>query len=45
MGDYTEKEKAEAWPNITRTVQEYNKDLIEQWTKELDDIPTFVRFP
>ena len=42
MGVYTEKEKAEAWSGFAKTVQTYSDELIELWTKELDDIPTFV---
>ena len=43
VGEYSEKEKAEAWPKIAKMVEDYSEDLIEQWNKEIDGLLTFVR--
>ena len=39
---YSEKEKAVAWKSVANTVMKLNDELIDQWTKDVDDIPTFV---
>ena len=42
MEDYTEKDKAEAWDKILKTVKDYSDELVDQWIKEIDGLLTFV---
>ena len=39
---YTEQQKEKSWSELDEIVENYNKELIDKWNKEIDGLLTFV---
>ena len=39
---YTEQQKENSWSELDEIVENYNKELIDKWNKEIDGLLTFV---
>ena len=45
MNRHSGEEKAQAWMETAKTVEDHSNELVDQWNKEVDGLLTFVCVP
>ena len=45
MNRHSGAEKAQAWMETAKTVEDHSNELVDQWNKEVDGLLTFVCVP